>query len=121
VGSGGGPGAGAAGGETPLRGDPSFVDDSIRAVDEWLAVVEADDRDVPLARRIIDAKDEAGIAERCVAADGADVRSRSAAAPSTRPSSPPRGSKPAFGGTASDRDAALARRAGVARRRRRGR
>ncbi|MEX1162698.1 MAG: DUF6351 family protein [Nitriliruptor sp.] len=60
-------------GQTPLLGDASFVDDSIRAMDEWLAVVEADGRDVPLAQKIIDAKDEAGIAPRCVGAAGADV------------------------------------------------
>ena len=60
-------------GQTPLLGDLSFVDDSIRAMDDWLAVVEADTRDVPLAQKIIDAKDEAGIAERCVGVDGADV------------------------------------------------
>jgi len=60
-------------GQTPLLGDPSFVDDSIRAMDDWLAVVEADTRDVPLAQKIIDAKEPAGIAERCVGTDGADV------------------------------------------------
>lgn len=60
-------------GQTPLLGDPSFVDDSIRAMDEWLAVVEADTRDVPLAQKIIEAKDDAGIVERCVGLDGQDV------------------------------------------------
>lgn len=60
-------------GQTPLLGDPSFVDDSIRAMDEWLAVVDADERDVPLAQKIIDARAEAGVAERCVAADGLDA------------------------------------------------
>jgi hypothetical protein len=60
-------------GQTPLLGDPSFVDDGIRAMDEWLAAVEADARDVPLATKIIDAKATAGIAERCVAADGQDA------------------------------------------------
>src|SRR5690606_13749726 len=60
-------------GQTPLLGDVSFVDDSIRAMDEWLAVVEADTRDVPLARKIVDAREEAGITERCVGADGIDV------------------------------------------------
>jgi hypothetical protein len=60
-------------GQTPLLGDPSFVDDAIRAMDEWLRVVEADTRDVPLSQRIIDAKDEAGIGPRCVGADGLDV------------------------------------------------
>lgn len=60
-------------GQTPLLGDVSFVDDGIRAMDEWLAVVEADTRDVPLAQKIIDAKEPAGIAERCVGPDGVDV------------------------------------------------
>ena len=60
-------------GQTPLLGDVSFVDDSINAMDEWLAVVEADTRDVPLAQKIIEAKDEAEVAERCVDASGNDV------------------------------------------------
>ena len=60
-------------GQTPLLGDPSFVTDAIRAMDEWLAVVEADERDVPLAQKILDAKEPAKIAERCVAADGQDA------------------------------------------------
>ncbi len=60
-------------GQTPLIGDISFTDDAITAMDEWLAVVEADTRDVPLPQKIIDAKEAAGIAERCVGADGADV------------------------------------------------
>jgi hypothetical protein len=60
-------------GQTPLLGDLSFVDAGIRKMDEWLAVVESDTRAVPLARKIIDAKDDAGVAERCVAANGIDV------------------------------------------------
>jgi hypothetical protein len=60
-------------GQTPLLGDASFVDDSIRAMDEWLAVVEADDRDVPLSRRIIDARDETGVGDRCVGVDSIEV------------------------------------------------
>ena len=60
-------------GQTPLIGDISFTDDAITAMDEWLAAVEADTRDVPLPQKIIDAKEAAGIAERCVGADGADV------------------------------------------------
>ena len=60
-------------GQTPLIGDPSFTDDSITAMDEWLAAVEADTRDVPLPQKIIDAKDTAGIGERCVGANGVDV------------------------------------------------
>ena len=60
-------------GQTPLLGDPSFVDDSISKMDEWLAAVEADGRDVPLAQKIIDAKTPAGVTERCVGASGQDV------------------------------------------------
>ncbi len=60
-------------GQEPLIGDHTFVDDSIRAVDDWLAVVAADTRDAPLAQKILDAKDEAGIGERCVGADGQDA------------------------------------------------
>jgi hypothetical protein len=60
-------------GQTPLLGDPSFVTDAIRAMDEWLAAVEADTSSLPLAKKILAAKDKAGVAERCVAADGIDV------------------------------------------------
>jgi len=60
-------------GQTPLLGDSSFVDDSIRKMDEWLAAVEADTRDVPLAQKIIDARGPAGVTERCVGAFGTDV------------------------------------------------
>lgn len=60
-------------GQTPLLGDTSFVTDGIRAMDDWLAAVEADTSSLPLARKILAAKDEAGVTERCVAADGADA------------------------------------------------
>lgn len=60
-------------GQTPLLGDASFADAAITKMDDWLAVVEADHRDVPLARKIIDAKAKAGIAERCVAVGGAEA------------------------------------------------
>jgi hypothetical protein len=60
-------------GQTPLLGDVSFVDDSIRAMDEWLAAVEADDRAVPLSAKVIDARAVAGVDERCVAANGIDA------------------------------------------------
>ena len=60
-------------GQTPLLGDPSFVDESIRKMDEWLAAVEADTREVPLSQKIIDAKGPAGVTERCVGMDGHDV------------------------------------------------
>ncbi|CAN5839696.1 DUF6351 family protein [soil metagenome] len=60
-------------GPVPLLGSTAFVDQGIRAMDEWLAVIEADDRDVARSQKVIDAKDEAGIAERCTDASGTDV------------------------------------------------
>lgn len=60
-------------GQTPLLGDSSFVTAGIRKMDEWLAAVEADRRAVPLARKIIDAKQVAGVARRCVGANGVDA------------------------------------------------
>jgi hypothetical protein len=60
-------------GQTPLLGDPQFAETAITAMDEWLQVVEADHRAVPLARKVIDAKAGAGIAERCVGVEGVDV------------------------------------------------
>ena len=60
-------------GQTPLLGDVSFIDNSIDAMDDWLQVVEADVRDVPLPQKISEAKAEAGIVERCVAAGGTDA------------------------------------------------
>jgi hypothetical protein len=60
-------------GQTPLLGDATFVDASISKMDEWLAAVEGDTRPLPLARRIIDAKTKAGVAERCVAVNGSDA------------------------------------------------
>lgn len=60
-------------GQTPLLGDISFVDDSISAMDDWLDVVESDDRDATLPDKIIEAKAPAGISERCVAAAGIDA------------------------------------------------
>jgi hypothetical protein len=60
-------------GQTPLLGDPSFVTAAIRKMDEWLAAVEADTRDVPLAKKIIDAKAAAGVVPRCVSGNGAEA------------------------------------------------
>lgn len=60
-------------GQTPLLGDPSFVTAGIRAMDEWLAAVEADTSSAPLAEKIVAAKEPAGIAERCVGVNGVDV------------------------------------------------
>ena len=43
-------------GRSPLLGDPTFADESIVAMDEWLAAVEKDTRDIPLAQKIIEDK-----------------------------------------------------------------
>lgn len=60
-------------GQTPLLGDPQFAETAITAMDEWLQVVEADTRAVPLARKVVEAKEPAGITERCVGVEGLDV------------------------------------------------
>ena len=51
-------------GQIPLVGDPSFAQDSVFAVDRWLAAVDADDRKIPRARKIIEDRPEA-VADRC--------------------------------------------------------
>ncbi|MCW2682001.1 MAG: N-acetylmuramoyl-L-alanine amidase, partial [Frankiales bacterium] len=60
-------------GQTPLLGDVSFVDDAIRAMDDWLAAIQADTSRLPLARKVLAAKEKAGVTERCVGANGVDV------------------------------------------------
>ncbi|MCA1710289.1 MAG: DUF6351 family protein [Actinobacteria bacterium] len=60
-------------GQTPLLGDVSFVDASIRAMDDWLAAVAADHSSLPLAKKILAAKTTAKVGERCVAPGGADI------------------------------------------------
>ena len=57
-------------GPIPLVGDGTFVDAAIVALDEWLAAVEADTRDVTLAEKIVDNR----TAEpRCTDGAGQDV------------------------------------------------
>jgi hypothetical protein len=60
-------------GQTPLLGDVRFAESAITAMDTWLAAVEADRSRTPLARKILAAKDRAGVTERCVGSEGADV------------------------------------------------
>jgi hypothetical protein len=60
-------------GQAALVGDTFFVEESINAADEWLAVVEGDDRDVPLARKILDAREQAGVTRRCTDGEGQDL------------------------------------------------
>ncbi|HWL66111.1 MAG TPA: DUF6351 family protein [Actinomycetota bacterium] len=56
-------------GQVALVGDPSFAVDAVFAVDRWLARVDADDRDVPLAQKIIEDK-PSDIADRCTDGSG---------------------------------------------------
>lgn len=53
-----------------MVGDPSFAVDAVFAVDRWLARVDDDNRDVPLAQKVIEDKPN-DIADRCT--DGAGV------------------------------------------------
>jgi hypothetical protein len=59
-------------GAVPLIGDPSFADDSIFAMDRWLATVAADKRDVPLSQKIIEAK-PSDVGDRCTDGAGLDI------------------------------------------------
>ncbi len=58
-------------GQTPLLGDPSFKDASISAMDTWLAAVEADRGATTLAKKVLAAREKAGVTERCAAPGGA--------------------------------------------------
>jgi hypothetical protein len=61
-------------GQAPLIGDPSYADDSVFAMDKWLARVDADHRKLPLARKII--QDKPGIvAPRCTDGHGKELPS----------------------------------------------
>ncbi len=55
-------------GQVPLLGDADYTDESIVAMDRWLAAIERDARKVPLARKIIEDK-PADVQDRC--SDGA--------------------------------------------------
>jgi hypothetical protein len=59
-------------GQVPLLGDASFTDEAIFAVDEWLAVVEKDTRDVSLAKKLLEDKPET-VVDRCTNGNGQDV------------------------------------------------
>ena len=59
-------------GQVALFGDPNFEDESIVAMDSWLAAIEADDRDIPLAQKIIEDKPET-VTDRCTDGAGQDV------------------------------------------------
>ena len=59
-------------GQTAVSGDASFTDESIVAMDSWLAAVEADDRGVSLAQKILEDKPES-VTDRCTNGAGQDV------------------------------------------------
>ena len=56
-------------GVTPLIGDPSYSKEALLAMDRWLASVEADERDVPLADKVV--QDRPGdLHDRCTQTQG---------------------------------------------------
>jgi hypothetical protein len=61
-------------GQAALVGDAGFVSESIFAMDEWLARVDADHRDVPLAQKIIEDKPD-DLADRCTNGGGTELPS----------------------------------------------
>jgi hypothetical protein len=61
-------------GQVPLLGDTGYVDESIVALDKWLARVDADKRPLPLAQKII--QDKPGdVADRCTDGNGTELPS----------------------------------------------
>ena len=60
-------------GQVPLLGDSNYVTQGIQAMDKWLAVVEKDTRDVPLARKILDARKVAKVEARCTNGSGVEL------------------------------------------------
>src|SRR4051795_8138678 len=61
-------------GQAPLLGDGGYVDQSVMAMDKWLARVDADRRSVPLSRKIIEDK-PSDLADRCTDGGGQDLPS----------------------------------------------
>ena len=59
-------------GQVPLLGDSNYTDQSIVAVDEWLAAIEKDPRSIPLARKVIEDKPDS-VVDRCTDGNGHDV------------------------------------------------
>ncbi len=59
-------------GQAPLIGDPSYTTKGLLAMDRWLAAVDEDGRDVPLAQKIIDDRPE-DIQDRCSQIDGVEA------------------------------------------------
>jgi hypothetical protein len=58
-------------GQVPLLGDANYRDEAIIAVDSWLAVIEKDGRDIPLAKKVLEDKPES-IKDRCTDGNGND-------------------------------------------------
>jgi hypothetical protein len=59
-------------GLTPLFGDANYANEAIIAMDQWLAAIEKDPRDMPLARKVL-ADKPASITDRCTNGGGEDV------------------------------------------------
>jgi uncharacterized tannase-like protein DUF6351 len=59
-------------GQVPLLGDSNYADQSIVAVDSWLAVIEKDTRAIPLARKVIEDKPKA-VTDRCTNGNGTEL------------------------------------------------
>ena len=59
-------------GQVPLLGDVNYVDQAILALDKWLGRVDADKRDLPLAKKII-ADKPSDIGDRCTDGGGQAV------------------------------------------------
>ena len=59
-------------GNTPILGDPSFHVRAFLAMDRWLAAVEADERKIPLAEKILEDR-PADIENRCETVPGIDT------------------------------------------------
>src|SRR4051794_6865512 len=59
-------------GQVPLLGDANYTDESIVAMDSWLAVIEKDHRAIPLARKVIEDKPK-DVADRCTDGNGHDI------------------------------------------------
>jgi hypothetical protein len=57
-------------GPTPLIGDPQWAGEALLAIDRWLAAVEADGRDVPLAAKVVAGRPD-DVTDRCVVSDAA--------------------------------------------------
>jgi hypothetical protein len=58
-------------GETPLIGDPNYTVEGLRAMDRWLAAVEADHRQISLADKIADDR-PADVHDQCSDVPGVD-------------------------------------------------